>query len=129
MPCWTQFGTARLIHTVIYFELCHALPGLEGSVNEGARFHYSVHESSAYTPGSVVYVHEFCLTAVLRELMTAGELKGTLRGRLENATFIPDVYSVMQNKWIESFFTSNGYLGKLHILCIYVTVTHMVCFC
>ena len=28
-----QFGIAQLIHTAICFEPCHALPGLEGSVN------------------------------------------------------------------------------------------------
>ena len=49
--------------------------------------------------------------AVLRELIAAGELKGALHGRQENATFIPDVYSVMQRKWVDSFFTSNNYLG------------------
>ena len=30
---WTQFSTARLIHTAICFEPCRALPGLVGSVN------------------------------------------------------------------------------------------------
>ena len=50
--------------------------------------------------------------AVLRELIAAGELKGPLHGRLENATFIPDVYIVMQKKWVDSFFTSNNYLGR-----------------
>lgn len=50
---------------------------------------------------------------VLRELIAAGELKGTLHGRLENATFIPDVYSVMQKKWVNSFFASNDYLGRI----------------
>ena len=53
--------------------------------------------------------------AVLRELITAGELKGTLHGRLENATFIPDVYSIMQKKWVDSFFASNSYLGRSEI--------------
>ena len=53
------------------------------------------------------------ILAVLRELIAAGELKGTLHGRLENATFIPDVYSVMQKKWVNSFFTSNDYLGRI----------------
>ena len=52
-----------------------------------------------------------CTIAVLRELIAAGELKGSLHGRQENATFIPDVYSVMQKKWVNSFFTSNNYLG------------------
>lgn len=50
---------------------------------------------------------------VLKELIAAGELKGTLHGRLENATFIPDVYSLMQKKWVDAFFTSNSYLGRV----------------
>lgn len=55
----------------------------------------------------------FPLVALLEELVNAGRLKGTVvGGRQDKAVFVPDIYSRTQNKWVDSFFKQNGYLGN-----------------
>ena len=55
-------------------------------------------------------------TAVLQELISSGQLAGSLRGRLDKAIYIPNVYTEMQNAWTDSFLASSGYLGE-SIMC------------
>ena len=43
--CWAQFSTVWLIHTAIYFEPCHVVPGLEGrqtSISHNSNFSSTV---------------------------------------------------------------------------------------
>ena len=54
----------------------------------------------------------FRTTAVLHELISSGELAGSLHGHLDKAVYIPDVYTKMQNRWTDSFLSSSGYLGR-----------------
>lgn len=49
--------------------------------------------------------------AVLQELISSGQLAGSLRGRMDKAVYVPNVYTRMQNAWIDSFLASSGYLG------------------
>ena len=58
--------------------------------------------------------------AVLQELISSGQLAGTLRGRMDKAIYIPNVYTQMQNVWTDSFLASSGYLG---------TVVHTIYMC
>lgn len=51
------------------------------------------------------------LAAVLQELISSGQLAGSLRGRMDKAVYIPSVYVQMQNAWTDSFLASSGYLG------------------
>ena len=52
------------------------------------------------------------LTAILNELISSGELAGSIHGRGLRAIFIPTVYSQMQSQWVDRFLDDNGYLGK-----------------
>ena len=56
----------------------------------------------------------FCLllAAVLHELISAGELVGSVHGHQDKAMYIPGVYTQMQNRWIDSFLSASGYLGE-----------------
>lgn len=54
--------------------------------------------------------------AVLQELISSGQLAGSLRGRMDKAVYIPTVYTQMQSAWTDSFLASSGYLGTLHIM-------------
>lgn len=56
----------------------------------------------------------FCLllAAVLHELVSAGELVGSVHGHQDKAMYIPGVYTQMQNRWIDSFLSASGYLGE-----------------
>lgn len=58
-----------------------------------------------------------CYAAVLQELISSGQLAGSLRGRLDKAVYVPHVYTEMQNAWTDSFLASSGYLG-LYKVCI-----------
>lgn len=51
--------------------------------------------------------------AVLHKLISSRHVCGTLRGYGDKAVYIPIVYVHKQNKWADSFFQSNGYLGNL----------------
>lgn len=53
--------------------------------------------------------------AVLQELISSGQLAGLLRGRMDKAVYIPNVYTQMQNAWTDSFLASSGYLGTLYV--------------
>ncbi len=59
--------------------------------------------------------HDLCYVylyiAILRELVDGGQLPGSVHGRSDKATYIPSVYTEMQNQWIDNFLSSNGYLG------------------
>ena len=48
----------------------------------------------------------------MHELISCGQLAGVLRGVADKAVYIPDVYTRSQNKWVDSFLASNGYLGE-----------------
>lgn len=50
--------------------------------------------------------------AVLHELISSGQLAGTLHGRSEKAIYIPHIYTHNQNQWVDNFLISNGYLGR-----------------
>ena len=51
--------------------------------------------------------------AVVHKLISSGQLHGSLHGHGDKAVYIPQVYIHMQNKWSDSFLSSNGYLGRL----------------
>lgn len=55
----------------------------------------------------------YCMfaVAVLQELISSGQLAGSLRGRMDKAVYVPNIYTRMQNAWIDSFLASSGYLG------------------
>lgn len=47
----------------------------------------------------------------MHELITSGQLAGILHGVADKAVYIPDIYTRTQNKWVDNFLASNGYLG------------------
>ena len=49
---------------------------------------------------------------MLHNLLSSGQLLGSLHGHGDKALYTPKVYTRMQNKWADSFLASNGYLGK-----------------
>ena len=48
---------------------------------------------------------------VFNQLVGSGDLCGVIHGRGEKASFIPAIYTNMQIHWLNSFLSSNGYLG------------------
>ena len=73
----------------------------------------AVIEPSWHFPFSLLIVCMLYLyAAVLHKLIASGELCGCLRGHGDKALYVPDVYIRMQNKWSDSFLSSNGYLGR-----------------
>ena len=63
---------------------------------------------------SNMYMH----AAVLQALISSGELAGSLRGRMDKAVYIPNVYTQMQNAWADSFLASSAYLGIHTCICV-----------
>lgn len=55
------------------------------------------------------------LIVVLHSMISSGEVCGTLKGQGEKSVFIPKVYISLQDKWVDSFFLSNGYLGEFQV--------------
>ena len=53
--------------------------------------------------------------AVVQDLISSGQLAGSLRGRMDKAVYIPNIYTQMQSAWTDSFLASNGYLGINYI--------------
>ncbi|XP_011403614.1 PREDICTED: E3 UFM1-protein ligase 1-like [Amphimedon queenslandica] len=54
--------------------------------------------------------HERLFHSTLNELISSGDLSGSVHGRGMRAIFIPAVYSQMQNQWVDRFLDDNGYL-------------------
>ena len=65
-----------------------------------------------HVSGKYDYFTFFSLPAILNELISSGELAGSIHGRGLRAIFIPTVYSQMQSQWVDRFLDDNGYLGK-----------------
>ena len=56
-------------------------------------------------------LHESLFYSILEGLVSSGQLAGTIAGgRQERAHYIPDIYTRVQNEWVDSFFKQNGYL-------------------
>ena len=67
-----------------------------------------------------IYEYNFFLNRIIfldifDELVKSGQIKGQLfGGRQEmSAVFVPDIYTQAQQKYVESFFKQNGYIGEL----------------
>ncbi|XP_053396897.1 E3 UFM1-protein ligase 1-like isoform X3 [Mercenaria mercenaria] len=63
--------------------------------------------------GSFIQQYKFqerIFLSSLEELVNSKVLHGTLSGRQDNATYIPDIYTKSQNEWVDSFYKQNGYL-------------------
>lgn len=48
----------------------------------------------------------------MNDLLSQNRLCGTIQGRQDKASFIPDIYSRTQNAWVDAFYQQNGYFGK-----------------
>lgn len=59
-----------------------------------------------------VVVFTVYVIAVLHKLVSSRQLHGSLHGHGDKAIYIPDIFIRMQNKWSDSFLSSNGYLGR-----------------
>lgn len=68
---------------------------------------------SVCSPGlsTVVVSSDIHFAAVLHKLISCGQLRGSLHGHGEKALYVPAIYTRRQNKWADSFLSSNGYLG------------------
>ena len=71
-----------------------------------------------------VYTLCMCYAAILQELISSGQLAGSLRGRLDKAVYIPHVYTQMQNAWTDSFLASSGYLGLYKVCNCCIIIFH-----
>eukprot|EP00731_Ephydatia_muelleri_P035885 Em0174g4a len=54
--------------------------------------------------------HAKLFYSVLNDLISTGQLLGSIHGRTEKAVYIPEIYIKLQNSWVDSFLASNGYL-------------------
>ncbi|KAI6659303.1 E3 UFM1-protein ligase 1 isoform X2 [Oopsacas minuta] len=54
--------------------------------------------------------------SILTQLLTSGEIKGTIRGSLDKELFIPNFYIEAQEKWIDSSIQANGYTDYERLL-------------
>ena len=62
-----------------------------------------------------LYKHLLFISALLHELVKSERISGyTLGGRQDSSVFYPSTYTRAQQKWMDDFYTQNGYLGKLH---------------
>ena len=52
---------------------------------------------------------------MLHELVSTGQLSGIVHGHSDKALYIPNIYTQMQNQWVDNFLASNGYLGKIGV--------------
>ena len=44
--------------------------------------------------------------------MSSGRLAGSITGgRQDQALYVPDIYTISQNEYVDNFFKQNGYLG------------------
>ncbi|XP_019617876.1 PREDICTED: E3 UFM1-protein ligase 1-like [Branchiostoma belcheri] len=49
---------------------------------------------------------------VLEKLVSDGQLAGSITGgRQDKALYVPDIYNKTQMKWVDNFYSQNGYLG------------------
>lgn len=67
----------------------------------------------SFAPPPSMPIWGLFVVAVLHKLISSGQLRGSLHGHGDKSTYTPGVYIHMQNKWADSFFSSNGYLGKI----------------
>lgn len=84
----------NMLYLYVYF--------LNGTFN---LMHY---QFTSVCPDHCVYI---IIIAVLHKLINSRQLHGSLHGHGDKALYIPEVYIHMQNKWSDSFLSSNGYLG------------------
>lgn len=53
----------------------------------------------------------------MEELITEGRVKGQIAGgRSEKSVFLPAIHTQTQNRWIDSFYMQNNYVGELKII-------------
>ena len=52
---------------------------------------------------------------MLHELVSTSQLSGIVHGHSDKALYIPNIYTQMQNQWVDNFLASNGYLGKVGV--------------
>mmetsp|Transcript_6498 Transcript_6498/g.26790 ORF Transcript_6498/g.26790 Transcript_6498/m.26790 type:complete len:767 (-) Transcript_6498:51-2351(-) len=54
--------------------------------------------------------HQSLFFTILVELINSGRLSGSVQGRLDNAQFVPAVFTYQRTQYIERFFGQNGYI-------------------
>lgn len=54
--------------------------------------------------------HSKLFQSVLSDLVSSGQLLGSIHGRAEKAVYIPEIHIKLQNSWVDSFLASNGYI-------------------
>ena len=52
---------------------------------------------------------------------------GVLHGVADKAVYIPDIYTCTQNRWVDNFLASNGYLGA--VISYHGNKNFILCYC
>jgi len=55
-------------------------------------------------------LYESLFYSILEDLISNGKIPGSILGRRERAQYIPNIYNLARQAWIESFFEQNGYI-------------------